>query len=152
MAEKLPVLAPVSGRVLPLTQVPDPVFAGAMVGPGVAIDPARGTVEALAPIDGRIFKLHPHAYVVVTADGRGVLVHLGIDTVQLQGEGFRVLAAEGDELAAGTPIVAWDAGAVVASGRSPVCPVVALEATPEAIVDVVTGGDIEAGASLFTWR
>jgi PTS system glucose-specific IIA component len=67
-----------------------------MVGPGAAVDPPRGPLQAVAPVDGQIVKLHPHAFVVVTASGRGMLVHLGIDTVQLKGEGFRLLAAEGD--------------------------------------------------------
>jgi sugar PTS system EIIA component len=152
MADELDVLAPIPGRVLPLTEVPDPVFAGAMVGPGVAVDPPRERVQAVAPVDGRIVKLHPHAFVVVTSSGRGVLVHLGIDTVQLQGEGFRLLAAEGDEVAAGTPLVEWDTAAVEAGGRSPVSPVIALDAPPEAVGDPVATGQVEAGARLFTWR
>lgn len=152
MADELQVLAPLPGRVLPLSEVPDPVFAGAMVGPGAAVDPPRGPLQAVAPVDGRIVKLHPHAFVVVTASGRGVLVHLGIDTVQLEGEGFRLLAAEGDEVTAGTPLVEWDAAAVEAGGRSPVSPVIALDAPPEAIGDTVTGGQVEAGAELFRWR
>jgi sugar PTS system EIIA component len=153
MADELQVLAPIPGRVLPLSEVPDPVFAGAMVGPGVAVDPPRELVQAVAPVDGRIVKLHPHAFVVVTASGRGVLVHLGIDTVQLQGEGFRLLAAEGDEVVAGTPLVAWDTAAVEAGGRSPVSPVIALDAAPEALGDTAsTGGQVEAGARLFIWR
>jgi sugar PTS system EIIA component len=152
MADELQVLAPLPGRVLPLSEVPDPVFAGAMVGPGAAVDPPRGPVQAVAPVAGRIVKLHPHAFVVVTASGRGVLVHLGIDTVQLQGEGFRLLAAEGDEVAAGTPLVEWDTAQVEAGGRSPVSPVVALDAPPEAIGDTVTTGQVEAGATLFLWR
>ncbi|HEX2156973.1 MAG TPA: PTS glucose transporter subunit IIA [Actinomycetes bacterium] len=152
MADELPVLAPLPGRVLPLSEVPDPVFAGAMVGPGAAVDPPRGPVQAVAPVDGRIAKLHPHAFVVVTSSGRGVLVHLGIDTVQLEGEGFRLLAAEGDEVTAGTPLVEWDAAAVEAGGRSPVSPVIALDAPPEAIGETVTGGQVESGAELFRWR
>jgi sugar PTS system EIIA component len=152
MADELQVLAPLPGRVLPLSEVPDPVFAGAMVGPGAAVDPPRGPVQAVAPVDGRIAKLHPHAFVVVTSSGRGVLVHLGIDTVQLQGEGFRLLAAEGDEVTAGTPLVEWDTAAVEAGGRSPVSPVIALDAPPEAIGEAVTGGQVEAGAELFRWR
>jgi sugar PTS system EIIA component len=152
MADELRVLAPLPGRVLPLSEVPDPVFAGAMVGPGAAVDPPRGPVQAVAPVDGRIAKLHPHAFVVVTSSGRGVLVHLGIDTVQLQGEGFRLLAAEGDEVAAGTPLVEWDTAAVEAGGRSPVSPVIALDAPPEAIGETVMSGQVEAGAELFSWR
>jgi len=138
--------------VLPLGEVPDPVFAQAMVGPGCAIDPPRGPVEAVAPISGRIVKLPPHAYVVVGEGGRGVLVHLGLDTVQLQGEGFRLLAAEDDEVEAGTPVVAWDTAAVEAGGRSPVCPVVALDAAPEALGGLITSGEGAAGVTLFTWE
>ncbi len=152
MPDGLDVLAPVPGRALPLSEVPDPVFAAAMVGPGAAVDPPRGPLQAVAPVDGRIAKLHPHAFVVVTASGRGVLVHLGIDTVQLKGEGFRLLATEGDEVAAGTPLVEWDTAAVEAGGRSPVSPVIALDAPPEAIGDTVTNGQVEAGAKLFTWQ
>jgi PTS system glucose-specific IIA component len=152
MADVLQVLAPIPGQALPLDQVPDPVFSGAMVGPGAAVDPPRGPLQAVAPVDGRIVKLHPHAFVVVTASGRGVLVHLGIDTVQLRGEGFRLLAAEGDEVTAGTPLVEWDTAAVEAGGRSPISPVIALDAPPEAIGDAVTGGQVEAGAPLFAWR
>ena len=152
MADELQVLAPVPGRALPLSEVPDPVFAGAMVGPRVGRDPPRGPVRAGAPRHRPNAKLHPHAFVVVTSSGRGVLVHLGIDTVQLQGEGFRLLAAEGDEVAAGTPLVEWDTAAVEAGGRSPVSPVIALDAQPEAIADSVTTGQVEAGARLFSWR
>jgi sugar PTS system EIIA component len=152
MADPLQVLAPISGRALPLAEVPDPVFAAAMVGPGAAVDPRRGPLEAVAPVDGKVAKLHPHAFVVVTASGRGVLVHLGIDTVQLKGEGFRLLAAEGDQVAAGTPLVAWDPAAVEAGGRSPVSPVIALDAPPDAIGDTVTSGQVEAGAKLFVWQ
>lgn len=152
MADPLQVLAPISGRALPLAEVPDPVFAASMVGPGAAVDPRRGPLEAVAPVDGKVAKLHPHAFVVVTASGRGVLVHLGIDTVQLKGEGFRLLAAEGDQVAAGTPLVAWDPAAVEAGGRSPVSPVIALDAPPDAIGDTVTSGQVEAGAKLFVWQ
>jgi PTS system glucose-specific IIA component len=152
MPDELPVLAPIPGRVLPLSEVPDPVFAAAMVGPGAALDPPRGPLRAVAPVDGRIVKLHPHAFVVVTASGRGVLVHLGIDTVQLEGEGFRLLAAEGDQVAAGAPLVEWDTAAVEAGGRSPVSPVIALDAPPESIGDTIAAGQVEAGARLFTWQ
>jgi PTS system N-acetylglucosamine-specific IIA component len=104
----------------------------------------------VAPISGTIVKLHPHAYVVVGDDGRGVLVHLGIDTVQLKGEGFRLLAAEGDRVGAGQPVVAWNPAAIEAGGRSPVCPVVALDAPADAVGKVAEGG-VNAGDALFEW-
>lgn len=146
------VRSPLTGQVVGLAAVPDPVFAEAMVGPGTAVDPEPGPGEAVSPLDGRLVKLHPHAYVVVDGAGRGVLVHLGIDTVQLAGAGFTLLAAEGDAVRAGQPLVRWDPTAVQASGRSPICPVVALDAAPGALADVVESGPVGVGEPLFSWR
>lgn len=148
----LTVCAPVPGRVRSLVEVPDPVFAAALVGPGVAVDPERGPLTARAPVSGRLATLHPHAYVVVGDDERGVLVHLGIDTVQLAGVGFELLAAVGDSVLAGEPVVGWDAGRVEDGRRSPVCPVVALDAPPEAVSRLADDGVVLAGAELFEWR
>ena len=148
----LVVLSPVPGAALPLAQVPDPVFAGALVGPGAAVDPARGGAqEAVAPVAGTLVKLLPHAFVVLGAGGRGVLVHLGIDTVQLAGAGFELLAAQGEEVAAGQPVLRWDPAAVAAGGRSPVVPVVALDAGAGALHEVRAEGPVDAGAPLFRW-
>nr|SBO92471.1 PTS system, N-acetylglucosamine-specific IIA component [Nonomuraea gerenzanensis] len=133
-----------------LAAVPDPVFSAGMVGPGTAIDPLRGPGKAVAPIAGKIMKLHPHAYVIVGDDGKGVLVHLGIDTVQLKGAGFQLLAAEGDRVSAGQPVVAWDPSAIEAGGRSPVCPVVALDALSEELTGVAEGA-VHVGDELFVW-
>lgn len=148
----LTVVSPVAGRAMPLAEVPDPVFSAALVGPGVAVDPPRGQrMIAVSPVAGKIVKLHPHAYVVQTPDGAGVLVHLGIDTVQLAGEGFQLVAVEGAEVAAGDGIVEWDPAAVEAGGRSPVCPVVALDTSAEALSDLRDSGELAAGDPLFTW-
>jgi PTS system N-acetylglucosamine-specific IIA component len=144
------VLAPVEGAAVGLAAVPDPVFSAGMVGPGTAIDPVRGPLTAVAPIAGKIMKLHPHAYVIVGDDGKGVLVHLGIDTVQLKGKGFELLAAEGDRVGAGQPVVAWDPAAIETGGRSPVCPVVALDAVAGAVSGVALG-TVHAGDELFQW-
>ncbi|GII91063.1 PTS sugar transporter subunit IIA [Sinosporangium siamense] len=144
------VLAPVAGAAVRLAAVPDPVFAEGMVGPGAAIDPARSPGSAVSPIDGKIVKLHPHAYVVVGDDGRGVLVHLGINTVQLRGQGFELLVAEGDRVTAGQPVVAWDPGVIEATGRSPVCLVVALDAIAASVTELVQG-PVQPGDELFRW-
>jgi sugar PTS system EIIA component len=146
------VAAPVGGRALPLADVPDPVFAGALVGPGAAIDPARGgRLIAVSPVTGKIVKLHRHAFVVQIPDGAGVLVHLGIDTVRLAGEGFELLVPEGTEVSTGAGVVAWDPAEVEARGHSAVCPVVALDAVPSALSEVRESGDVAAGDPLFTW-
>lgn len=151
---KLSVLSPLPGRVLPLQDVPDPVFAGAIVGPGIAVDPPRERHDVVSPVAGRLVKLHPHAFVVVAVlpeGGAGVLVHLGIDTVQLKGEGFTLYVDEGTEVEAGQKIVGWDPTEVEAGGRSPVCPVVALDAKGEVLGDFAEPGPVDAGAPLFTW-
>jgi PTS system N-acetylglucosamine-specific IIA component len=142
----------VSGRAITLAAVPDPVFAGAMVGPGMAIDPVREASEAVSPVDGVIVSLHAHAFVVVDDEGHGVLTHLGIDTVQLNGEGFELLVAKGDSVTRGQAIVRWNPAEIEAAGKSPVCPVVALEATPDALGDLLEEGEVLAGTQLFLWK
>ncbi|WP_151774943.1 PTS sugar transporter subunit IIA [Streptomyces abyssomicinicus] len=151
----LTVTSPLPGRVIALETVPDPVFAEAMVGPGTAVDPTggtRGLVIAGAPIDGTLVSLHPHAFVVVSDDGRGVLVHLGIDTVQLNGEGFEPLLRKGDPVRRGEGVVRWDPEAVEVAGRSPVCPVIALEALAGSLTGFANGAGVEAGDQLFVWE
>ncbi|MGV9884810.1 PTS sugar transporter subunit IIA [Streptomyces sp. NPDC003006] len=146
------VSSPLAGRAIGLSAVPDPVFSGAMVGPGTAIDPVREASEAVSPVDGIIVSLHPHAFVVVDAEGHGVLTHLGIDTVQLNGEGFELLVNKGDTVQRGQSVVRWNPAAVEAAGKSPVCPVVALEATAESLSELVEDGDVKAGDALFGWK
>jgi PTS system glucose-specific IIA component len=149
----LTVLAPVSGQVLALSEVADPVFSAELVGPGVALDPAHEPrSQVIAPIAGTILKLHPHAFVVQHDDGRAVLVHLGIDTVELGGEGFTLHTSEGAVVAAGQVVVTWDPDAVQVGGRSPVCPVVGLEAPADAITRLARPGDtVSAGEPLLAW-
>ena len=140
-----PVLAPVPGRAVRMEEVPDPVFAQLMVGPGAAIDPPRGVVDAVAPVSGTVLKVLPHAFVILTADGLGILVHLGIDTVQLDGKGFTVHVEKGAEVTAGQLMVTYDVPAVEAAGRNPIVPVVALEKPAE---QVSLGGAVASGAEL----
>ncbi|MFC9595037.1 PTS glucose transporter subunit IIA [Streptomyces sp. NPDC056944] len=146
------VTSPLAGRAIGLAAVPDPVFAGAMVGPGTAIDPVREPSEAVSPLDGVIVSMHPHAFVVVDDEGHGVLTHLGIDTVQLNGEGFELLANKGDRVTRGQAVVRWNPVAVEAAGKSPICPVVALEASADSLYDLVEDGDVKADDVLFGWR
>ena len=148
------VLAPVDGRALALTDVPDPVFSQGMVGYGAAIDPRREIIDALAPVGGTLLRLMPHAYVIMTTDGVGILVHLGLDTVALNGAGFSAHVAQGDTVTAGQPIIAYDVPAIVAAGYSPVIPVVVMDERDASNViagnEVVTGADIVSGTRLFT--
>lgn len=152
----LSLMAPVSGRVIPLADVPDPVFAAAMVGPGAAIAPDLGVaavIDALSPVSGLVAAVHPHAFVIAGPGGgnQGVLVHLGIDTVQLKGAGFELLADQGDEVAVGQPLVRWSPDDVVARGMSAIVAVIALAADPSQL-EVREDGTVAAGELLLTWH
>ena len=148
------VLAPVAGRAVLLQDVPDPVFSQGMVGFGAAIDPPRGVVDAVAPVSGKVLRLMPHAYVVMTPDNVGVLVHLGLDTVALKGEGFTAHVSQGDDVTAGQLIITYDVPAVAAKGLNPIVPVVIMdEREPGNVAPsdaVAAGADIASGAGLFT--
>jgi glucose-specific phosphotransferase system IIA component len=143
------VLSPCAGRLLPLAEVPDPVFAAEMVGPGIAIDPEPGDTTVVSPISGTAVKVHPHAFVVVGGDGTGVLVHLGINTVRLEGRGFEVLAEEGGAVEQGAPMVRWDPSSISGPDMSPVVVVVALDRPPGSVPAPEPGTVVVAGARLF---
>jgi glucose-specific phosphotransferase system IIA component len=152
-AERVAVLAPVAGRAVPMEEVPDPIFAGAMVGPGAAIDPPREVLDAIAPVGGTLVKVFPHAFVILSADGLGVLVHLGLDTVELGGEGFTVHVSQGDQVAAGDVVVTYDIPTIEATGRNPIVPVVILERAADRLVlseAVAARAQVAAGERLLT--
>ena len=142
------ILSPCSGRVIALDEVPDPVFAGRIVGPGVAIDPDRSAATVVAPISGRLVKLHPHAFVIAGADV-AVLVHLGIDTVQLKGEGFTVHVTKGQKVTAGTPLVTFDRGVIEAAGYPLVTPIIVLNAKKFGGVETTAQGEIAVGDTIL---
>ena len=148
------VLAPVEGRALALSDVPDPVFSGGMVGYGAAVDPTRDLIYAVAPVSGKVLKLLPHAYVIMTPDNVGVLVHLGLDTVTLEGSGFTPQVAQGDTVEAGQPVITYDVPAIVAAGLSPVVPVVVMDEREPSNIEVTeavaAGAGIDCCAHLFT--
>lgn len=148
------VLAPVGGRAVALGDVPDPVFSQGMVGYGAAVDPPREVVDAVAPVAGTVLKLMPHAFVVLTSDGVGVLVHLGLDTVALDGAGFTAHVAQGDAVAAGQRVITYDVPAIVARGLNPIVPVVVMDEREQGNVApseaVFEGAEVDSATTLFT--
>jgi len=146
--------APLPGQVLALADVPDPVFAGLVVGAGLALEPEDGAteVQVVSPVAGRVVKVHPHAFVVLDEAGAGVLVHLGIDTVRMEGAGFSVHVADGDEVKRGSRMITWDPTAVRRAGYSAVCPVVVMQSKPDDVEPAVAvGTSAVVGEPLFTW-
>jgi PTS system N-acetylglucosamine-specific IIA component len=145
------VASPLPGRLIPLSEVPDPVFAKGLVGGGAAVvpDDDAGVLTAVAPLDGRVIKVMPHAYIVQHASGPAVLVHVGIDTVNLKGEGFGVRAQKGDQVRAGDPMVTVNVTLVRSKNLSMCSPVVILDTAADAVDAPDSGARVEAGGHLF---
>lgn len=140
------VLAAVTGRAIPLSEVPDPVFSQGMVGYGAAIDPSPEVVDAVAPVSGKLLKLLPHAYVIMTSENVGVLVHLGVDTVGLNGAGFTAHVNQGDTVNAGQVMITYDVPAIVAAGLSPIVPVVVMDERESQ--NITVSNPVNAGAGI----
>jgi len=148
----LTVAAPVPGTVYPLEEVPDPVFSQLMMGPGLAIEPSDGSGDVACPVDGVILSLHPHAFVVEAVDGRAILVHLGLDTVEMQGRGFTLHTSVGAAVKTGDRLMTWSPEAVRRAGYCAIVPVVALQAPAPGPVPLILGGSpCIAGAPLLEW-
>ncbi len=118
MPDELIVRAPLSGVIYPLERVPDPVFAQKLMGDGLAIDPTDGTLRA--PCAGEIVQLHPasHALTLRTAGGVDILLHIGIDTVTLNGAGFTPRVRQGDKVAAGAALIDFDIDQLATKAKS----------------------------------
>ena len=119
------VIAPISGNLMPLSEVPDEVFAQKMIGDGIAIEPTASGVM-VAPASGRIEKIFDtnHAFSIVTPEGIEIFVHFGMDTVQLEGKGFERLAEEGTVVKAGDPLIKYDYDFLKANAKSIIKPVI----------------------------
>ncbi|QJR11834.1 hypothetical protein DSM104443_02917 [Usitatibacter rugosus] len=141
------VRSPLAGWCLPLEEVPDAVFAQKMAGEGVAIEPTDGIVHA--PCDGEVLfpKEARHALTVRTAGGQDVLIHVGIDTVKLDGAGFQRLVAAGQRVRAGEPVLQFDLDLVARKAASAATPV--LVTAGGRIVRAVTGRIVAVGDVLF---
>jgi glucose-specific phosphotransferase system IIA component len=144
------ILAPLDGRAHPLSEVADPVFAAEMVGSGVAVEPpdTDTTITVVAPIAGTLVKLHPHAAVIVSDSGIGVLLHIGIDTVGVP-DLFDAKAAEGNHVSAADPLISFSPNAIRRTGRSATVPVVVLDVAPGSAHDPITG-PVTTGTVLYT--
>lgn len=118
MANTLTIKAPLSGVLVPLHEVPDPVFSQKMVGDGIAIDPT--SEELLAPCEGEIVQLHPagHAVTLRAPEGLEVLLHIGIDTVKLKGKGFEPLVKVGQKVQSGEVLIRFSADEVARKAKS----------------------------------
>lgn len=139
------LVAPVTGEVVALEQVPDEAFASKAVGDGLAIRPTDKIV--VAPADGTVVKIFNtnHAFCLETDKGAEIVVHMGIDTVALEGQGFKRLVEEGAEVKAGQPILELDLDYLNANARSMISPVVVSNADEYAGLAALASGSVVAG-------
>lgn len=116
--------APVKGKVIELEKVPDDVFAQKMLGDGVAVEPAD--TDVVAPCDGKVLLVSQtrHAVAIQTKDGLEVLIHVGLDTVELAGEGFVTYVKAGDNVKKGDKLITFDRDFLETKGKSAVTPMV----------------------------
>lgn len=141
--------APVAGRVIAMTEVPDPIFSSEALGRGCAVWPEGDTVYA--PVAGTVSVAMGHAVGIVSPDGVEVLVHIGVDTVDMQGKGFTGYVAQGDAVAAGDPLITMDRAAIAAASH-PDCVVVAVSNTADLAgveLAVEAGATVAAGDALI---
>ncbi|MDO4520156.1 MAG: PTS system trehalose-specific EIIBC component [Erysipelotrichaceae bacterium] len=133
--------APVKGRVMPVTEVEDQVFASKAMGDGIAIDPAEGKIYA--PFSGEITVVFPtgHAYGLKAANGKEVLIHIGMDTVELNGKGFTPHVKQGDIVKQGDLLSDVDLDYIRSQGKPVITPVIFTDGTP---VEVLKTGDVAA--------
>ena len=145
------ILSPVAGRLVNLEATGDPVFASRALGEGVGVVPeTTGETAVLAPVSGMLKTVARtgHAFGIKTDDGIEVLVHVGIDTVNMDGEGFAVVVAKGERIAAGEPLATVDFGKVAAAGHSVVVVVTVVNAAELTVVTPLIGdgsGDNNGG-------
>lgn len=121
------IQSPLDGVIIDITEVPDAVFAGKIVGDGCAVIPSGNKV--VSPIDGKIVTVMDslHAYCIEGKDGINIMIHIGIDTVNLKGEGFKAFVKVGDEVKIGDLIAEVDFNLISEKGYSTHTPVVILE-------------------------
>ena len=145
--DKGAVCSPAAGRVEVTDQIPDPVFACEAMGKTVAVWPEGGDV--FAPISGTVASAMPHAFGIAGDDGVEVLVHVGVDTVSMNGDGFQVWVKAGDHVAAGDPVLTFDRDKVAKAGYKDIIMTIITNSDDLDSIEKVAEGTVAAGAKLM---
>lgn len=144
------ICSPLNGNVLPLSEAKDDAFAQGLLGNGVAIDPADGKV--VSPVDGTVMTLFPtkHAIGLVSDNGAEILIHLGMDTVKLDGKYFEAHVKQGDKVKKGDVLVTCDVEAIKAEGYSMITPVIVTNTADYLDVVEMASGTVKAGDDIIS--
>ncbi len=139
------LVSPIKGNILPITDVPDQVFSGKMMGDGFAIEPIDNLV--VSPVDGKIVNVFPtkHAIGLESKSGREILIHFGIDTVKLKGEGFETFVKEGDEVKLGQKLLKVDLNVIKEKVPSIITPIVFTNLQANESVKIIKQGTVTQG-------
>ncbi|MDO6447806.1 PTS sugar transporter subunit IIA [Oceanobacillus profundus] len=137
--------APVSGEVVALEEVPDPVFSEKMMGDGVAIKPTNG--EVVSPVIGEIIQVFPtkHAVGIRAENGAEILIHIGLETVSLDGEGFTSYVGEGDQVKQGDKLIHFDMDIIRGKAKSTVTPIIITNTDDMSNIEAKTIKEVIAG-------
>lgn len=150
LEEEMIVYAPVKGNVISREEIPDDTFASGVLGDGVGIEPEEG--EVAAPFDGEISSVADtrHAVEITGPGGMEVLIHVGVDTVNMKGDGFELLVAEGEKVKAGQKLINFDREKIKAAGYSTVTAVLLTNSDDYQGFKALKTGNIEKAEKLFT--
>jgi len=149
-AEAVTVTSPLEGRAVPISEIPDPVFSTGVVGDGIAIEPTSNTV--VCPADATVVTAPDsgHAFGLKLDSGVELLIHVGIDTVELGGKGFDVKVKAGDHVSAGQPLVVFDPTVIDEAGYSKITPVLVTNGFDYSNVTGIPADDVTTGTPVIT--
>lgn len=145
----LVVKSPMNGEVVKMENVPDETFAAKILGEGIAIKPSEGVVYS--PVQGQVAQLFRtnHAIGIVTADGVELLIHIGIDTVEMDGKGFKALVAQGDTVNVGDKLIEFDLKLIEKEAKSTITPIVITNSHDLGGLEVLKSGKVQVGDDLL---
>ncbi|WP_108671223.1 PTS sugar transporter subunit IIA [Peribacillus acanthi] len=141
--------SPATGKIVPLEEVPDPVFSEKMMGDGLAIEPSEGVI--VAPVDGKVMQVFPtkHALGLITNAGTEILIHIGLETVGMKGEGFEAHVKEGDLVKKGDTLVTFDLNLVRERAKSLITPIIITNSAEMQSLEKASTTEVVKGESTF---
>ncbi|MGM7688925.1 PTS glucose transporter subunit IIA [Staphylococcus felis] len=147
MSKDVNIFSPITGQYIKIEDIPDPVFAQKMMGEGFGIQPTEGLV--VSPVEGIVDNVFPtkHAIGLKTDNGLEVLVHIGIDTVQLNGEGFEMFVSSGDRVSVGDKLVQFDIDFINQNAKSTISPVIITNTDSTESIEVLDSESLKRGES-----
>ena len=143
------LVAPINGQVVPLSDVKDEVFSSGSMGKGIAIEPQEGKV--CSPLDGEVVMVFPtgHAIGLKSTNGAEVMIHIGMDTVELEGKGFTTLVKKGQAVKKGDPLIKFDMEAIKKAGFKLTTPIVVTNSNEYQEITAIADGTITIGTALL---